>query len=90
MRPGTLLIGAAAAALVAVAVPQPTLAQTYPTQDVHFICAFAAGSGADIIVRYFSEKMRPLMGRSIIVENRVGAIGISRLNMWRAPSPTDT
>ncbi|HSR78588.1 MAG TPA: tripartite tricarboxylate transporter substrate binding protein [Xanthobacteraceae bacterium] len=75
MRPGTLLIGAAAAALVAVAVPQPTLAQTYPTQDVHFICAFAAGSGADIIVRYFSEKMRPLMGRSIIVENRVGAIG---------------
>ena len=75
MRPGTLLIAAAAAALVAVAVPQPTLAQTYPTQDVHFICAFAAGSGADIIVRYFSEKMRPLMGRSIIVENRVGAIG---------------
>ena len=57
------------------AVPQAASAQTYPTQDVHFVCAFAAGSGADIIVRYFSDKMRPLMGRSIIVENKVGAIG---------------
>src|SRR6516165_8369183 len=44
MRPGTLLIGAAAAAaLAAAAVPQPASAQTYTTQDVHFICAFAAG-----------------------------------------------
>jgi tripartite-type tricarboxylate transporter receptor subunit TctC len=55
--------------------PAPALAQAYPTQDVHFICGFAAGSGADIIVRYFSEKMRPMMGRSILVENRPGAIG---------------
>ena len=75
MRRRTCLIGAAAVAVAALAIPQPTAAQTYPTQDVHFICAFAAGSGADIIVRYFSEKLRPLMGRSIIVENRVGAIG---------------
>ncbi len=43
--------------------------------NVHFICGFAAGSGADIIVRFFADKMRPLIGRSIIVENKVGAIG---------------
>ena len=53
----------------------PVAAQTYPSQDVHFICGFAAGSGADIIVRFFAEKMRPLMGHSIIVENKPGAIG---------------
>ena len=57
------------------ALGSPAPAQTYPSQDVHFICGFAAGSGADIIVRYFAEKLRPLMGRSIIVENKVGAIG---------------
>jgi tripartite-type tricarboxylate transporter receptor subunit TctC len=57
------------------ATPIPVAAQTYPSQDVHFICGFAAGSGADIIVRFFAEKLRPLMGRSIIVENKVGAIG---------------
>jgi tripartite-type tricarboxylate transporter receptor subunit TctC len=36
---------------------------------------FPAGSGADTIVRYFAEKMRPIMGRNIIVENRAGALG---------------
>jgi len=67
---------AAVAALPAASLlAAPALAQAYPTQDVHFICGFAAGSGADIIVRYFSEKMRPLFNRAVIVENRPGAIG---------------
>src|SRR6478752_2387932 len=69
-----VLFGAAFVAISSAA-PMPVTAQTYPSQDVHFICGFAAGSGADIIVRYFAEKLRPLMGRSIIVENKVGAIG---------------
>jgi tripartite-type tricarboxylate transporter receptor subunit TctC len=42
---------------------------------VHFICAFPAGSGADVIVRWYAEKLRPIVGRNIIVENKVGAIG---------------
>jgi len=50
-------------------------AQQYPAQDIHFICAFPPGSGADVIVRYFAEKVRPLTGKNIIVENRVGAGG---------------
>ena len=50
-------------------------AQQYPSQDIHFICGFAPGSGADIIVRFYAEKVRVLSGRNIIVENRVGAIG---------------
>ena len=55
--------------------PAAVHAQQYPTQDVHFICAFPAGSGADVIVRYFAEKMRPLLNRTVIVENKPGAIG---------------
>jgi tripartite-type tricarboxylate transporter receptor subunit TctC len=50
-------------------------AQSYPSQDVHFICGFAAGSGADVIVRFYAEKLRPLMGRNIVVENKPGALG---------------
>jgi len=51
-------------------------AQAYPSQgDVHFVCAFPPGSGADVIVRWYAEKVRPLMGRNIIVENKVGALG---------------
>lgn len=49
------------------------LAQQYPNQDIHFICAFPAGSGADVLVRYFAEKLRPIVGRPIIVENKAGA-----------------
>ena len=50
-------------------------AQQYPNQDIHFICAFPPGSGADVLVRYFAEKVRPLTGKNIVVENRSGAGG---------------
>jgi tripartite-type tricarboxylate transporter receptor subunit TctC len=51
-------------------------AQQYPSQDIHFICAFPAGSGADVLVRYFAEKVRLLAGRPILVENKVGNAGM--------------
>lgn len=50
-------------------------AETYPSQDLRFVCGFAAGSGADVIVRFFAEKIRQSAKRSAIVENRVGALG---------------
>ena len=34
---------------------------------------FPAGSGADVLVRYFADKLRPLAGRTVIVENKPGA-----------------
>ena len=40
-------------------------AQAYPAQDLHFICAYPAGSGADIFVRFYAEKLRPVVGRPI-------------------------
>ena len=70
------LLRAGAIALTALAAaPQAAQAQAYPSQDVQFICGFAAGSGADIIVRYFADKLRPLMNRTIVVQNKPGAIG---------------
>ena len=67
-------VGASAAALSALGV-RDAFAQQYPSQDIHFICAFPAGSGADVIVRWYSEKLKPITGRNIIVENKVGALG---------------
>lgn len=61
--------------LAAMAFAAPTLAQSFPNRDITFICAFPPGSGADVLVRYFAEKIRPLAGRSIIVQNRAGAGG---------------
>jgi len=53
----------------------PAVAQTYPAQDIHLICGYPAGSGADIIVRYYAEKLRPLAGRPVLVDNKTGAMG---------------
>lgn len=50
-------------------------AQQYPAQDIRFICVFPPGSGADVLVRYFAEKVKPLTGKNVIVENRSGAGG---------------
>ena len=66
---------ALALTLAALAVPSPAPAQDYPSQDIRFVCGFPAGSGADVLVRYFAEKVRPIAGRTVIVENKVGAAG---------------
>jgi tripartite-type tricarboxylate transporter receptor subunit TctC len=50
-------------------------AQTFPAQDLHFICAYPAGSSSDSIVRFLAEKIRPQAGRVILVENKPGANG---------------
>ncbi len=39
------------------------------------VCAFPPGSGADVLVRYFADKLRPIVGRTVIVENKAGAGG---------------
>jgi tripartite-type tricarboxylate transporter receptor subunit TctC len=78
MRNASFLLRCAGALALAAAfgiAPTGAQAQQYPTQDIHFICAFPPGSGADVLVRYFSEKVRPLTGKSIIVENKPGAGG---------------
>ena len=50
-------------------------AQEYPARDIRSICNFAPGSGADILVRYYSEKLSKLAGKPVIVENKPGANG---------------
>ena len=67
--------------------PLTAWAQQYPNQDIHFICAFPPGSGADVLVRYFAEKVRPLTGKSIIVENKVGAGGYIALEYVARAKP---
>src|SRR3954449_10044098 len=51
-------------------------AQDYPAREIRSVCNFAPGSGADIVVRYYSEKLARLAGKPVIVENRPGAQGL--------------
>jgi tripartite-type tricarboxylate transporter receptor subunit TctC len=50
-------------------------AQDYPAREIRSICNFAPGSGADIIVRYYSEQLARLAGKPVVVENKPGAQG---------------
>ncbi len=70
LRSAGLALAAALAAM-----PVGARAQTYPTQDIRLICAFPPGSGADVLVRYFADKLRPIANRTVIVENKSGAGG---------------
>lgn len=71
------LLESSGALAAAAALPASVLAQeSYPgSRDVHIIAAFPPGSGADVFVRYFAENMRPFLGGTMVVENKVGASG---------------
>jgi len=45
-------------------------------REIRSLCNFAPGSGADLIVRFYSDRLSKLAGRPVIVENRVGANGM--------------
>lgn len=59
------------------ALPRRSFGQSsdYPNREIHSICMFPAGTGADIIVRYYSRKLEALAGKPVIVENKIGAAG---------------
>src|SRR3989441_8435837 len=63
-----------AAAFFALAAPFAA-AQDYPAREIRSLCNYAPGSGADLIVRFYSDRLSKLAGRPVIVENRVGANG---------------
>jgi len=63
------------ALIPAVLASQPVGAQGYPAREIRSICNFAAGSGADILVRYYSDRLARLAGKPVLVENKVGAQG---------------
>ena len=52
----------------------------YPDRIVRIELGFPAGGGADILARWYAEKLQKLSGGHFIVENKVGASGNLALN----------
>ena len=63
------------AALIGPLGASAAVAQDYPAREIHMVSGFAPGSGADIMTRYFADKLQALAGKPVIVENTVGAGG---------------
>ena len=59
----------------------PASAQTYPTKPITMIVPFAAGGATDVLARFLGERMRAILGQTVVVENVTGAggsIGVGR------------
>jgi tripartite-type tricarboxylate transporter receptor subunit TctC len=51
-------------------------AQGFPTKTVRFVSGVTPGSASDTMARILAEKLAPILGQPVIVENRLGAGGL--------------
>jgi tripartite-type tricarboxylate transporter receptor subunit TctC len=71
-----LLRSAAVASVAMPYVSRSAFAQdAWPSKEIHSICGFPPGSGADVFVRFYGKKLEEKLGKTIITENKVGAFG---------------
>jgi tripartite-type tricarboxylate transporter receptor subunit TctC len=58
-----------------VALATSASAQDYPTRPITLVVPYSAGGGNDIMARTAGDKMSPLLGQQIVIENHGGAGG---------------
>jgi len=78
------------AALALPALASPATAQTYPSQNVTVLVAFAAGGIADVIARLVAGKLGERLGQTVVVENRGGAGGNLAARVVASAAPDGT
>ena len=61
---------------VALGAAAPASAQdNFPSRTVRLVVSFPPGGGVDAVARLFADKLRPMLGQPVVVENRGGASG---------------
>ena len=76
-----------AIALVIVAGAADVQAQTYPSRQITLVVPFPPGGSTDVVGRILAERMRPLLGQPIVIENVGGASGSIALGRVARAAP---
>ncbi|MCC6472719.1 MAG: tripartite tricarboxylate transporter substrate binding protein [Burkholderiales bacterium] len=63
-------------AALCLAVPGHALAQAFPGKPVRIVLMYPPGGGADALNRTVAEKLSPLLGQPVVVDNRPGGGGV--------------
>jgi len=71
MKRFAFILVAAVAALFSAAL----YADDYPSRPITFVAVFGPGSASDTICRIIADKLSPMLGQPIVVEDRPGADG---------------
>ena len=77
----------AASALLFSTLAGSALSQTYPSAPIRIIVPFTTGSATDIMARVIGERIAPVFGQPVLVENRPGAGGTIGIAMLAKAAP---
>lgn len=74
--PGRRTVLAAIGGLLTARASAQAGADPYPSRPIRFIQPFSAGSGPDVTTRMLVKAMGDRLGANVVVENKVGAVGL--------------
>ncbi len=66
--------------------PPPALAQ-YPAKPIRVVVSVSPGGAPDTVARVLGERLSPLLGQPVVVENRAGSNGIIAIDMVAKSAP---
>lgn len=79
-------VGAGICALAALAGPVHA-ADPFPSKPIRWVLPVGAGNAGDVIARWVAEKMTPVLGQPIVIDNRPGGGGMLALGAVAAAPP---
>jgi tripartite-type tricarboxylate transporter receptor subunit TctC len=77
----------AGAAAVLPFAPYVARAQAWPARMIRIIAPFSAGSTVDVVARLLLEPLQQQLGQTLVLENRVGAGGMTGANVVARADP---
>jgi len=83
-----LLAGVVTAfSVVVLGLSGPANSQGYPQKTVTIVVPLAAGTGMDVLVRLYADKLQERLGKPVVIENKPGAALMLAASMVAAAPP---